>query len=69
MKIPVAVWQGTIELFGIKVTVAVLEDGRRIIEKKSMEALVAYIFSPEKKLSQEDAEQLAKLAKGKGIPT
>jgi hypothetical protein len=39
--VPAAVWEGCFRLFGVNVRCAVLGDGRRVIEKDSMEALLA----------------------------
>ena len=38
-RIPTAIWTGSFTLFGAEIKCAVLDDGQRVIEAKSLEAM------------------------------
>lgn len=56
-----AVWQGTFKAFGVDVVCHVLNDGRRIIEAESMEALMMAAVGT---IQAEDLEAFARWCKG-----
>lgn len=60
--VPVAVWSGTVRLFGVEVQCHRLDDGRNIIEEDSMRRLLAAMASGA--LDVGDIESFAKLRQG-----
>ncbi len=61
---PVATHSGEVEILGVVVRVYQLDDGRRIIDEKSMTDLLAVLFD-DSPLSVDDAAKIADVVRGK----
>lgn len=68
MSIPTAIWEGEIDVCGIKLKCFVLDDGRRIIESGSIAELISGLERPDISLSETEAMALGKFLNGTGIP-
>lgn len=72
MSYPISVWQGSFTVFGVELKCHVLDDGHRIIEATSIEALLEAMGDPAVPSNDEHLkEELLRyvlFARGKGVP-
>ena len=62
--IPRSVWDGSFTLFGVEVHCHVLDDGERIIETGSVEALLGAIAGSNEDLDIASVDEFARWLKG-----
>lgn len=62
--LPKAVWQGSFRLFGHDIECVVLDDGRRLVTEKGMEAFLAALESPATDLDEDELKAFAKWQQG-----
>lgn len=66
-RIPVAVWQGDVVIMGIKLRMAVLDDGRRIIDEESMCEFLNALADPNSPSpTKEEALEMVKFIRENG---
>lgn len=68
-KIPKAVWEGDIDIMGIKLKCFVLDDGRRIIDANSMAEFIAAMADPSQQMAPDDIIEMVKFLRSDDIPT
>ncbi len=68
--LPTPIWSGTLRLFNVDLKCHVLDDGRRIVEQESMEALFEAMacFDGLDVVDSLDAGALSEFCRGTGIP-
>ena len=64
----VSVWQGSFNILGVDLKCHVLNNGQRIIEASSLEALLEAMGDPNSVYSEKDMTAFAKWRLGQGVP-